>query len=634
KGKVVMAAPSSIQDGGFRDILKCAVCKDRFDNPRLLPCNHLFCLGCIDRLVGKSEPSEPLHCPVCGRTWHVPHGGTTALKANSLLEIAQSAIPNSPATSTDSPIAQTCQEHPCETLVLFCTDDNSLVCLSCLPLFHNGHNFLEINQAADGLKQEVEIVIDEYLSSLPEDDPNRIKEEINSLEHENQTLVQQLNENRSHIKEAKLLTPDVNHAFHTWKNKIDEYHHNEVKSKLSQIDDIQISRALVESFVTHIRTLEDDIEITRQLLAVKEQGLPIPVYLPSTHIVPLTFQPCVISGNSVRLGSISRREAPSIVLSFENDQDDINESMSMSSNVERMSVSSIHEPMMSVGSPYSNPVSSPGVCDMPTTPGPITQPSRYLPRPQLKRTIKLTDESSVLEWINDLAVVGTSSLAAVRCDAIQFFNNSWLIKTVHIKMYCVASTPDNCYAFTNGTGTISIYTQGGEHRRDINTSFTRLYGIEFSGGELVVADGRAKSVSFIDYQTGEVVKTTPGELFQDSSPCVAVRENNNVVISDLDNNCVTVIDRDGRKLMQYGSFSSDGGPPSWPRGICTDGDHTIVADNVNHRVSLVSPSGVFLRHLISMADGMFLPYAVVIDHKGHLLVGCDKGNLFEVKFKE
>ncbi|CAH1781109.1 unnamed protein product [Owenia fusiformis] len=307
----------------------------------------------------------------------------------------------------------------------------------------------------------------------------------------------------------------------------------------------------------------------------------------------------------------------------------IKEPVSVATIVESMNVSTIYEPM-SVGSPYSNPVRSPGICDKPATPGPIAKPSRYLPRPQLKKKTHLTDINSTSNWIIHIAVVGTSSLAAVRYNSIQFYNNLRLIKTVHEDMKRIASTPDNCYAFSNKIGSISIYTQGGEYRCDIKTLVPRLCCIAFtSNGELEVADS-TRSISFIDYQTGRVLKRTLGGLFQTGSPYIAVNESNNVVITDWYNECIIVIDREGRTLMQYEyGWSGDA-----QLRVCTDGDHIIVGDITNNRVSLISPCGVFLRHLLTKADGLHDPNAVVIDHKGLLLVGDVNGNLFEVKFKE
>ncbi|XP_052808295.1 uncharacterized protein LOC128237114 [Mya arenaria] len=53
------------------NLLTCQICKEMFDNPRILPCHHTFCRKCIVILVRGScletHESDTFNCPVCRR---------------------------------------------------------------------------------------------------------------------------------------------------------------------------------------------------------------------------------------------------------------------------------------------------------------------------------------------------------------------------------------------------------------------------------------------------------------------------------------------------------------------------------------------------------------------------------------
>ena len=57
--------------------LECELCRENFEAdqpskfPKLLPCGHTFCAGCINKLIGK-DLSGIWHCPVCRNASKVP----------------------------------------------------------------------------------------------------------------------------------------------------------------------------------------------------------------------------------------------------------------------------------------------------------------------------------------------------------------------------------------------------------------------------------------------------------------------------------------------------------------------------------------------------------------------------------
>lgn len=70
--------------------LVCAICLERFNDPRFLNCLHTFCSQCIHKIINQ-QPSEHIVCPTCREETVIPDYGVDALKsnffANSLLDL-------------------------------------------------------------------------------------------------------------------------------------------------------------------------------------------------------------------------------------------------------------------------------------------------------------------------------------------------------------------------------------------------------------------------------------------------------------------------------------------------------------------------------------------------------------------
>ena len=87
-----MATCTSIVSSSLGDQLNCAVCLERFVDPRTLPCHHSFCIRClrgVPRQLG--EDCILIKCPTCRKTSQLPEGGMdqlpTAFLINNLLEL-------------------------------------------------------------------------------------------------------------------------------------------------------------------------------------------------------------------------------------------------------------------------------------------------------------------------------------------------------------------------------------------------------------------------------------------------------------------------------------------------------------------------------------------------------------------
>ena len=65
-------------------ILECPICQEHFSEPRVLPCQHTFCLHCLEKIIDHQSTTESIPCPVCRATYHLSTDGINDLPKNIL----------------------------------------------------------------------------------------------------------------------------------------------------------------------------------------------------------------------------------------------------------------------------------------------------------------------------------------------------------------------------------------------------------------------------------------------------------------------------------------------------------------------------------------------------------------------
>ncbi|XP_071798628.1 uncharacterized protein [Asterias amurensis] len=215
------AAPPTETTCKIRHIhIECPVCLTRFTDPKILDCQHSFCLKCLQELVAKYDQKEEcIICPVCREKTSIPEKGVSALFncffLSSLIDDVihlegpeedinppvstcegcdEGLEPVSRCVDCDANLCKTCQEyhaklkmnrhhqivnvgssnarpenkgklespkcrkHTDQDLCFYCDTCDLLVCLKCVAYDHRAQNHVlsEINDSIRSYRQAVE----------------------------------------------------------------------------------------------------------------------------------------------------------------------------------------------------------------------------------------------------------------------------------------------------------------------------------------------------------------------------------------------------------------------------------------------------------------------------------------------
>ncbi|TKS79172.1 Nuclear factor 7, ovary [Collichthys lucidus] len=136
----------------LESFLSCHVCSETFRDPVSLSCGHSFCSSCLQKFWKQAGNKN---CPICKRKSSKDHPWVNF----SLKDLADSFAGRLISGSSETEQGQkkvevVCSEHQ-EEPRLFCEDEDRAVCPVCELQLHHGHKVVPIEQAVDGLKEQL-----------------------------------------------------------------------------------------------------------------------------------------------------------------------------------------------------------------------------------------------------------------------------------------------------------------------------------------------------------------------------------------------------------------------------------------------------------------------------------------------
>ncbi|XP_002736792.1 tripartite motif-containing protein 3-like, partial [Saccoglossus kowalevskii] len=123
------AAASDVVDAGAvlaeinEDFLCCAICLERYSDPKILPCQHTFCKKCLVQLAEKGV-ADTLMCPTCNRSVKVP---INDLQSNFFMSSLLDKIPEKLVAGTPK-VCEFCEENEVTSICVECQQYSCTPC--------------------------------------------------------------------------------------------------------------------------------------------------------------------------------------------------------------------------------------------------------------------------------------------------------------------------------------------------------------------------------------------------------------------------------------------------------------------------------------------------------------------------
>ena len=109
----------------------CPVCQDHFQEPKILPCLHYYCKGCIEALAKRAGgPNQPFPCPECRTPTLLPQGDPdqlqTAFFVNRMKEV------HAKLEKVEGKVEAKCEMCSRGVATAFCRHCMDFICTECV----------------------------------------------------------------------------------------------------------------------------------------------------------------------------------------------------------------------------------------------------------------------------------------------------------------------------------------------------------------------------------------------------------------------------------------------------------------------------------------------------------------------
>ena len=141
---------------GVEDLEKeitCPICQDHFQEPKILPCCHVYCKGCVQRLAWRAGANQPFACPECRSDTFLPQNDpdqlTTAFFVNRLIEL------HSKMEKAHGKVEALCELCTGNKATAFCRQCAEFICNKCTKAHHRmktfaGHKVATLEELKEG----------------------------------------------------------------------------------------------------------------------------------------------------------------------------------------------------------------------------------------------------------------------------------------------------------------------------------------------------------------------------------------------------------------------------------------------------------------------------------------------------
>ena len=263
-----MAAKKTLED--LQQEIMCPLCLDTFEDPRVLPCQHVNCKACLEGLASRGG-NVSLTCPECRKTTDLLEGGVGALPVafhmNRLKELVTKmmleegkleevdAVDNVEADVLPGRSGlSNCARHPSQTLDVYCHKCEEVVCRDCI-LFdkeHASHPYDRLGVVTKEHRKAVEKLLASLLRKQP-----AIQEMMANVKNAQHGIVES----------KEVFSAKIADSFDRVMSVIKEKKRSEVQRFQSEVD------RKVQDLESHETTLNDISSEVSAVQSLVERGL-------------------------------------------------------------------------------------------------------------------------------------------------------------------------------------------------------------------------------------------------------------------------------------------------------------------------------------------------------------------------
>ena len=643
------------EDSLSEDFLSCLICTEPYENPKVLPCHHTFCTGCLDKYFatvqqeGLREPGT-LPCPVCRRVVTIPTGGIQGINQDGNLpaqkepaEPMEDLVQKIEKTSLKKvfcdvckykkqevsardhcascginycqqcsrdhskhclfrnhsvvPVAQMekssmrCEAHDAETVKYYCFTCMVPLCTVCAVTEHQKHETSELHAALSNKKENVIGRISGMSEKV-----QKLEEFMCELEDLQSLKDASLKKTKLEIdRHVNNLIGQLHMRKHTIMEELEKMHNISMKQISVEKESVAFQLANMKSLWKFAAKLAEPSQCL-QLLAMYTDVM---IMIESTQNKPDPMVPkdCALMNMFMPRPDLSVGDFQKCELSAD--------VVSKAPGVSSSAMNGHHNGTNGAAPSPRIPKSSSLTSIRPMSAPPTFFKDPFKEQPSLKWLV-----SPKLCWKVDKIGAKQGELC---------------------EMYDVAILPEGCTVVAEWMNQrLQIFDGKGQSLSIIGAGSVQPWGVTVTReGNLAISDDKDRTVKIMD-PTGHMIATWKRNMFGWPR---GLCENTlgQFIVSDTEHgkHTVSIHLPDGRCVRKFGSQGSGNNQFHWPRYVTVDhDDNIIVSDGSNHCIKVFDPSGQFMFKFggIGTGDGQVKhPRGVCVDPQNNIIV-ADQDN--------